>query len=72
MQYCEINARHENGLVEHTIRFFSETSHTLIRHPSMRWKSGIDSSLYHMAVDYATFVYTHLPNESITTPNNIS
>ena len=43
----------------------------MILHASIHWKGGIDSSLWPMAVDYATYVYNHSPNSNGVCPADI-
>ena len=35
----------------------------MMLHASLKWKNGIDSSLWPMEVNYATYVFNHLPND---------
>ena len=46
-------------------------SRALLLHASTKWKDGIDSSLWPMAVDYATFIYNNLPNSDGISPNDL-
>ena len=43
----------------------------MMLHSSLRWKQGIDSSLWPMAVDYATHVYNHLPGPNGQCPADL-
>ena len=45
IQYCGVNAHHKNAVAERSIRTVSECARALLLHASLRWKSGIDSSL---------------------------
>ena len=35
----------------------------MMLHVSLKWKNGIDSSLWPMEVNYATYIFNHLPND---------
>ena len=62
-QYCGVNAHHKNAVAERSIRTVSECARSLLLHASLHWKSGIDGSLWKMAVNYATYIHNHIPNE---------
>ena len=71
IQYCGVNAHHKNAVAERSIRTVSECARALLLHASLRWKSGIDSSLWPMAVDYATYIHNHLPNDHGIAPADL-
>ena len=71
VKYCGVNAHHQNGVAERSILTVSNMARAMLLHASMRWKQGIDSSLWPMAVNYATHVYNHLPNEHGIAPADI-
>ena len=68
MKFCGINSHHQNGVAERAIKTISEISRCLLLHASVHWKNGIDSSLWRMAVDYATYLYNHIPNKKGLAP----
>ena len=68
MKFCGVNTHHQNGVAERAIKTISEISRCLLLHASVHWKNGIDSSLWPMAVDYATYLYNHIPNEKGLAP----
>ena len=43
----------------------------MIRHAYLRWENRIDSSLWSMTVNYATYVVTHFPSNNDLTPVNL-
>ena len=61
IKFCGVNAHHQNGVAERGIRTVSDIARCLLLHASVHWKNGIDSSLWPMAVDYAAYLYNHLP-----------
>ena len=71
VHYCGVNAHHQNSVAERSIRTVSEIARSMILHSSMRWKNGIDASLWPMAVDYACHVYNHLPNAQGIAPADL-
>ena len=68
IQYCGVNAHHQNGIAERNIRTVSDMSRAMMLHASLKWKNGIDSSLWPMAVNYATYVFNHLPSHNGLAP----
>ena len=62
LRFCGTNAHHQNGVAERAIQSVSNMARALILHSSTHWKNGIDSSLWPMAVDYATHIYNTTPN----------
>ena len=68
IQYCGVNDHHQNGIAERNIRTVSDMSRAMMLHASLWWKNGIDSSLWPMAVDYATYVCNHLQSHNGLAP----
>ena len=64
INYCGVGAHHQNGIAERSILTVSNMARALLLHASMRWKDGIDSSLWPMAVDYAVYIYNRTPKEN--------
>jgi hypothetical protein len=62
IRYCGANAHHKNGVAERAVQSVSNMARAMLLHASAHWKNGIDSSLWPMAVKYATHLYNHLPN----------
>jgi hypothetical protein len=62
IRYCGANAHHKNGVAERGVQSVSNMARALMLHASSHWKDGIDASLWPMAVQYATYLYNHLPN----------
>jgi hypothetical protein len=62
IRYCGANAHHKNGVAERAVQSVSNIARAMLLHASAHWKNGIDSSLWPMAVSYATYQYNHLPN----------
>ena len=71
ISYCGVNAHHQNAIAERSIRTVSEMARSMMLHSSLRWKQGVDSSLWPMAVDYAVHIYNHLPGSNGQCPADL-
>ena len=71
IQYCGVNAHHKNAVAERSICTLSECARALLLHAALHWKSGIDSSLWPLAVSYAAYLYNHLPNAQGIAPADL-
>ena len=71
VNYCGVNAHHKNAVAERSIRTVSEMARAMMLHSSIRWKHGIDSSLWPMAIDYSTYIYNHTPNRQGIAPADL-
>ena len=68
IQYCGVNAHHQNGTAEQSIRTISDMARAMMLHTSIRWKNGVDATLRPMATHYATYIYNHMPNSDGIAP----
>ena len=71
LRFCGTNAHHQNGVAERAIRTISDMARAMILHASCHWNGGIDSSLWPMAVQYATHVYNTTPGANGLCPADI-
>ena len=71
IRYCGANAHHKNGVAERGVQKVSNMARAMLLHSAAHWKDGIDSSLWPMAVSYATHLYNHLPNDQGLCPANL-
>ena len=71
IRYCGANAHHKNGVAERAVQKVSNMARSMLLHSAGHWKDGIDSSLWPMAVSYATHLYNHLPNEQGICPADL-
>ncbi len=61
IQYCGTNAHHQNGVTERAICTISNIACAMLLHALAHWKHGIDSLMWPIAVQYATYTYNILP-----------
>ena len=71
INYCGVNAHHQNAIAERNIRTVSETARAMLLHAAFHWKDAIDSSLWPMAVSYACYLHNHLPNSQGIAPADL-
>ena len=64
IQYYVINAHYQNGIAERNIRTVSGMFRALILHAFLQLKNGIDRSFWPMVVEYATYIFNHLPSHN--------
>ena len=68
LSFCGVNAHHKNGVAERAIRTVSECARALMLHAALHWDHEVTSDLWPMAVDYATYLYNHIPTEKGIAP----
>ena len=71
IRYCGTNAHHQNGVAERSIRTVSNMARAMLLHSAAHWKSGVDSSLWPMAVTYAVYIYNNTPNAQNLCPADL-
>ena len=71
LRFCGTNAHHQNGVAERAVQQVSNMARAMLLHASSHWKDGIDSSLWPMAVKYATHVYNTTPKTNGIAPADI-
>ena len=71
LSYCGVNAHHKNGVAERAIRTVSECARALMLHAAVHWKDSVTSELWPMAIDYAVYLYNHLPNAQGIAPADL-
>jgi hypothetical protein len=65
LRFCGTNAHHQNGVAERAIQTISNMARAMILHASLHWKDGCNSSLWPMAVTYATHIYNNTPRNDV-------
>jgi hypothetical protein len=62
VSYSGVGAHHHNGVAEHAIGTIMSMARTMMLHAAVRWPDVADSTNWPMAVDYAVYIYNHVPN----------
>ena len=62
--FAGVGAHHHNGKAENTIRRIMAVARTMMIHSAIHWPEVADSSLWPLAVSYATHLHNHVPQES--------
>ena len=68
LSFCGVNARHKNGVAKRAVKTVSECARALMLHAALHCDGEVTRDLWPMAVDHATYLYNHLPNESGIAP----
>jgi hypothetical protein len=62
ISYSGVGAHHHNGVAERAIGTIMSMARTMMLHAAVRWPDVADSTNWPMAVDYAVYIYNHVPN----------
>ncbi len=63
IKFSGVGAHHQNGVAERSIGTIMAMARTMMLHAAIRWPDVMkDGSLWPMAVDYAVFIFNHVPN----------
>ena len=62
VRYAGTAAHHQNGIAERAIRTIMTTARTMMIHAAIHWHEMADTQLWPMAVQYAVYLYNHLPS----------
>jgi len=60
--FSGVGAHHQNVVAERGIGTIMSMARTIMLHSTIWWPDVADSSLWPMAVDYAVYIYNHIPN----------
>ena len=71
LRFCGVNAHHQNGVAERSIKTVSDMARAMMLHSSIHWKDAIDSTLWPMATTYATYLYNHFPDSNGIAPADL-
>jgi hypothetical protein len=58
-----VGAHHQNGGAERAIQTVTSMARSMMLHCHLHWPDSFCPSLWPMAMEYATWVHNHLPNE---------
>jgi len=64
VRFAGVGAHHQNAVAERNIGTVMRLARTMMLHAAIRWPEVADASLWPMAVDYAVFIFNHVPNAS--------
>ena len=62
IRFAGVGAHHHNGNAERAIQTIMSIARTMMLHAAIHWPDIADTSLWTMAVDYAIYLYNHLPD----------
>ena len=60
--FAGVGAHHQNGVAERAIQTIMSMACTVMLHATIRWGEVHTSTLWPMAVDYAVWIYNHMPD----------
>ena len=61
-QFAGVGTHHHNGVTENAIQTIMSIARNMILHSAIHWPEVSNPSLWHMAVQYAYFLYIKVPN----------
>ena len=62
--FAGVGAHHQNAPAECHIGIIMKIARTIMIHAAIHWPAMADPALWPMAVNHATFLYNHIPNEA--------
>jgi hypothetical protein len=71
IQFCGVNAHHQNGIAEQHIRTVTERARTMLIHAMIRWPAIITKTLWPYALQLAIDLHNNTPGTSGQTPAEI-
>jgi Reverse transcriptase (RNA-dependent DNA polymerase) len=57
-----VGAHHQNGVAERAIKTVTSFARAMLLHATFHWPAQADLTLWPFALDYAVFIWNHLPN----------
>ena len=71
-RFAGVGAHHHNGVAERSIQSIMSIARTMMLHAAIHWPAMADSSLWPMAVQYATYLYNNVPDPTTgISPNDL-
>ena len=65
LHFCGTNSHHKNGVAKKAIQSISNIARAMLLHALFHWKDGAAADLWPMAINYATYMYNHIPKNGI-------
>jgi hypothetical protein len=59
--YSGVGAHRRNGIAESAIQIISNMSRTMMLHATIRWPDMMNSTLWPLSMEYATYIHNHTP-----------
>ena len=71
IHYYGVNTHHKNGVSERSIFAISSCIRSLLIHSGTCWKSVIWYTILLLIVNYAAYMYNHIPSTSNVAPTDV-
>ena len=69
---ARVGAHHHNGVAERSIQSIMSITRMIMLHTAIHWPEMVDSSLWPMAVQHATYLHNNMPNPTTgLSPNDL-
>lgn len=69
IEFSAVGAHHQNGIAERAIRTISDSARAMLIHAMIHWPHETSLDLWPFAVEYAVFLYNHMPRrDSLRSP----
>jgi hypothetical protein len=63
LDFSGVGAHHQNGVAERAIQTITKWARAMVLHAAIHWPEEADLALWPFAVEYAAFIWNHLPRE---------
>ena len=64
LDFSGVGAHHQNGVAERGIQTITRWARTMVLHAAIHWPEEADLALWSFALEYAAFIWNHLPREN--------
>ncbi len=71
VQFCGVNAHHQNGMAERRACSITEHAHTMIIHVMISWPDTTSETLWPVVLQLAVYLHNNTPEISGLTPTKI-
>ena len=73
LDFCGVDAHHQNGVAERAIRTIIESARTMLLHAMTKWPSKVTFDLWPFAVRQAINIYNNIPRKDLNwcTPEEV-
>ena len=70
IDFCEVDAHHQNGIAEQAIRTIIESARILLLHAHFNWSNKISYNLWPFSVRHTVNIYNNLPRNDLNYYNS--